>query len=268
LVFFAVIFKAYTFSERFYTMKSVHSEHWEQLDQVHKFSNRPVDHHLQTLVDQYSEPENVRALDLGCAGGRNTVFLLQKGFKVWAVDKSSAMIAETQRRCLESWPPGRCEGIQGGDMIQLQSFESGFFDLIVALGVYHNAQSESEFYSALSESSRVLRPGGDLLVSVFLPGTAMGSPPKRRIPDGFLYDGFPSGSLFLPDLTVFDRAMRQSGFVISGHSEIVEKKEGSNRRITYNALYRKAQARRSNGNPAVLALRDRVDPKAFPERKL
>ncbi len=226
-------------------MKTVHSGHWEQLEQVKKFANRPADHHLQTHVETYSKPGNIRVLDLGCAGGRNTLFLLQKGFNVWAVDRSSAMVAETQQRCIESCPHNHCEGIQVGDMIRLQPFESDFFDLIVALGVYHNAQSESEFYSALSESSRVLRPGGELLVSVFMPGTAMGSPsPRRRFPDGFLYEGFPSGCLSLPSLTVFDRAMRQSAFTISGHSEIVEKNEGSDRRLTYNALYRKATARK------------------------
>ena len=52
----------------------------------------------------------MRVLDIGCAGGRNAVYLARLGFDVHALDASEAMVAETRRR-----PGGNPGGGRGED---------------------------------------------------------------------------------------------------------------------------------------------------------
>ena len=47
------------------------------------------------LIEEYPDPSRVRVLDLGCAGGRNTVVLAERGFDLEALDASAAMVAKT-----------------------------------------------------------------------------------------------------------------------------------------------------------------------------
>jgi 2-polyprenyl-3-methyl-5-hydroxy-6-metoxy-1,4-benzoquinol methylase len=69
---------------------------WERPETVDRFASRDPDHRLQRLIGEYGRPAAIRALDLGCAGGRNTVLLAQRGFDVRALDASSAMVERTR----------------------------------------------------------------------------------------------------------------------------------------------------------------------------
>ncbi len=74
---------------------------WEQPETVERFSGRDPDLRLQAMVAGLDDPGALRVLDLGCAGGRNTVYLAGLGIDVIAVDSSDAMVAETRRRLAE-----------------------------------------------------------------------------------------------------------------------------------------------------------------------
>lgn len=71
---------------------------WEDPSLVRRFATRDPDHRLVKLIAEFHDPASVRVLDLGCAAGRNTVLLAQRGFDVVAVDASAAMVAETRKR--------------------------------------------------------------------------------------------------------------------------------------------------------------------------
>jgi SAM-dependent methyltransferase len=58
-------------------------------------------------------------------------------------------------------------------------YREGAFDLIAALGIYHEADCDAELAQSLQETRRVLRPGGRVLVSVF--GVDMLPPEARRV---------------------------------------------------------------------------------------
>lgn len=114
------------------------------------------------LVEEYARPEATSALDLGCAGGRNTVLLAEQGFYVWAVDAFVAMVERTRERVAAVLGPEQArERVQLGRMGDLSSFADGRFDLVVALGVYHGAASRAEWERAMAETARVLKPGGE-----------------------------------------------------------------------------------------------------------
>ena len=73
-------------------------EFWEDSEVVEQFAAREPDHRLSRLISQYDDPGSIRVLDLGCAAGRNAVFLVEHDFDVYAVDASLAMVEKTRQR--------------------------------------------------------------------------------------------------------------------------------------------------------------------------
>ncbi len=135
---------------------------------VETFAERTPDEQLMALLAD--APKSMRVLDLGCAGGRNTVWLAQSGFDFYALDSSSAMLEKTRSRVAAYVGTEEARRrVVRSQMEDLSAFESGFFDLVVCYGVYHCAQSIEEWHRALSETARVLKPGGRLLMSQFSP---------------------------------------------------------------------------------------------------
>ena len=45
-------------------------DHWEDPDVVRRFGEREPDHRLREMVAEMDAPGGLRALDVGCAGGR------------------------------------------------------------------------------------------------------------------------------------------------------------------------------------------------------
>ena len=214
---------------------------WEEPDRVEEFASRDADLRLLELVERYDDPGSVRILDLGCAGGRNAVVLAERGFDVYALDSSSAMVAKTRERV------GRLTGeeevvrrVRLGRMEDLSDFSDGFFDMIVALGVYHNARSRADWDRTLMESARVLREGGLILVANFSPRCnpdGKGMHPVAGEPG--VYIGFGNERLFLLEAEELDDEMGRRGLVPVTPSQTVTRDTEKGRRVVVNALYRK-----------------------------
>jgi ubiquinone/menaquinone biosynthesis C-methylase UbiE len=105
-------------------------------------------------------PENAAVLEIGCGAGHLTVALAGRGLRVEAVDASQAMVEATAERARES---GFEQQIGTGLAdVHALPFESSRFDLVVAVGVIPWLHSPEE---AIREMARVLRPGGQLILT-------------------------------------------------------------------------------------------------------
>ncbi|MFN3286573.1 MAG: class I SAM-dependent methyltransferase, partial [bacterium] len=116
---------------------------WERPEVVQRFASRPPDDRMVALLSGASRA--TRVLDLGCAAGRNTEWLAREGFDVYACDASEAMVTYTRGRVA----PYLGEGEAGRrvllcSMDNLAMFEAESFDLVVALGIYQQAQTTEE----------------------------------------------------------------------------------------------------------------------------
>ncbi len=213
---------------------------WEQTEQVARFAAREADHRLLALLPDYAHPSETRVLDLGCAGGRNTVALAERGFDVHALDASAAMVACTRARLTPLVGAAEtARRVTVGRMDDLGRFADGSFELIVALGIYHCAADETEWHRAVAETARVTARGGRLLVAHFTPRTdPSGQGTTRVAAGGHVYLGFPSGPHVLMEAPELDEAMRGHGFVCEVTSETVSRPTDTGRRVTVNALYR------------------------------
>lgn len=215
---------------------------WEAPEQVEKFAAREPDVRLRELLPSLGDPASVRVLDLGCAGGRNTVLLGRAGFDVWALDASGAMVEETRRRLAPVLGPQEAgRRVARGTMDDLARFASRSFRLVVALGVFHAARSAGEWDRAVAEAARVLVPGGLALVSSFAPGTDLTGDGMTPVPGTrHVYRGAPSGPMFLLHADELDGGMARHGLRPVEETETVRIDTGTGRRVTVNGLYRRS----------------------------
>ncbi|MEX2466939.1 MAG: class I SAM-dependent methyltransferase [Gemmatimonadota bacterium] len=214
------------------------SDFWEQPEAVERFARRDPDHRLLRLVDRHLDPSTDSVLDVGCAGGRNAELLARLGFDVHALDTSSAMVEETRARVARHLGEAEAERrVRRGPMDALP-YADDSFDLVVALGVYHNAADRSEWDRAISETARVLRAGGLLLLSEFSPDTDLhgeGMPPVPGAPDTF--EG-PHGRMVLLDADAVDAGLAAHGLEAEVPTEVVRVDLDPGRRVSVNGLYR------------------------------
>ena len=215
---------------------------WEDPERVERFAEREPDHRLQERVSDYADPGATRVLDLGCAGGRNTVFLAERGFDVWALDASEAMVARTRARLAEVMDEAAAERrVVQGRMDDLSRWPDAAFDLVVALGVHHSASTWAEWQRAAAETARVLRPGGRLLFNQFTPEVDLTGDGVQPVPgEPHVYDGFPAGRAVLLDAETLDREWSEHGLepVVESETKRVELEDGT-LRVSVNAVYAK-----------------------------
>jgi SAM-dependent methyltransferase len=104
--------------------------------------------------------KNKKCLDAGCGSGRYSVAMALHGAAwITAVDVSETGLLEARRRATE-FPQIK---FQQGSVLELP-FEDETFDFVWSAGVIHHT---ADFDKALSELTRVLRPGGKLFLLVY-----------------------------------------------------------------------------------------------------
>ncbi|MBW3566015.1 MAG: class I SAM-dependent methyltransferase [Acidobacteria bacterium] len=212
---------------------------WNEPEQVADFAAREPDLRLVSIVDAMEDPGSVRFLDLGCAAGRNTVFLAERGCDVHATDLSRPMVEETTRRLATT--VGKAEALRRVHLLpmtDLSRFTDRSFDFIIALGIYQQATSLEEWDLAIGETARVLRPGGLLLVAHFGVGTDLTGRHGHPIESPNVYEireGHPS---VLFDAAELDARLADHGFDPLEPTETVTKPhEGGGQRVTLNAFH-------------------------------
>jgi SAM-dependent methyltransferase len=214
---------------------------WERPDSVEKFAHRDPDMRLLEILDRAAVPADLRVLDLGCAAGRNTAVLAERGFDFQALDSSRSMITHTRQRVTGMLGERQAERrVRLGKMDDLSDFADAAFDLVVALGIYHCAASRREWSQALDESVRVLASGGLLLVSVFTPETDLHGTGVHPIPgEQHVYSGFSSGRTYLVDAPTLDAEMAGRALRPVVPSKTVRVTLEKGLRVVANALYEK-----------------------------
>ena len=218
-------------------------EFWERPEQVDRFANREPDRRLLELLPSYELPAATRIFDLGCAGGRNTEVLAAKGFDVTAIDASHAMVEATRKRVgAVLGADEAARRVNVAPMDDLRRFATGAFELVIALGIYHNASSLAEWDAAVAESARVLAPDGLLLYAGFGSQTDPDGEGVRAVAGSpHVFEGFRSGRVVLLDADDVDAAMARHGLDAVVESKAVEVRKESGRRVTVNGLYQKAR---------------------------
>ncbi len=134
---------------------------WDK--EVKNFSNDDPSEYLLNFFSQIKKRKNRKILDLGCGAGRNTLMLCKLGFKVYGCDLNREMVLETRRKL----PVHFKNNIIICDIVSLPYYDN-FFDFVLSNGIFHNAVSFQDFEKAISETTRILKVRGSLVVNVFI----------------------------------------------------------------------------------------------------
>ena len=145
-------------------------------------------------------------LNLGAGGGRDTVFLVQHGYRVHSVDSSTEAVAYARRHLAEEALAGDVECADVRDL----DLPDGSLDGVVMVGVH--GLSRSDYETLYRRIGRWLRPGGALITTGMLSddarcdelrreGVPEPFPGEFEVEPGVLRYFFPPGALpgYFPD---------------------------------------------------------------------
>lgn len=139
-------------------MKDIRQEFWENPSVIKSFSEKLPSSYITNVLDEFiANVSFLKVLDIGCGTGRYSKYLKNRGVDVIALDKHKGMIQSLQDDKIPFI-------LANMSTIPLPA---NTFDLILSIGVLHNAISMNELQSSISEMSRLLKSNGFLLCSIF-----------------------------------------------------------------------------------------------------
>lgn len=112
------------------------------------------------LFDNYLR-ERDRVLDAGCGNGRYVPVFKKKGVEYFGIDQSQELIEIARKTYPES------KFFVGG--ILNLPFQNNYFDNICSIAVLHQIPSKELRLQFLKELKRTLKPGGNLIITVWMP---------------------------------------------------------------------------------------------------
>lgn len=144
--------------EKFFQKPDIH-EKWEDLYRS-KENEAFYDLLFDKCLKKIKPPKDALFLDAGCGSASHSIRLAQKGFRVKAVDFSENVL-EVAREKIKNLNLDSLIETQREDNCDL-SFENDSFSYVLCWGVLMHIP---EFEKAIDEFSRVLKPGGYLIIS-------------------------------------------------------------------------------------------------------
>jgi SAM-dependent methyltransferase len=142
------------------------------------------------LIDQWLRGRfdgRWRVLDAGCGDGRNLVYLLQRGFACYGIDREPAAIEHVQALAARLSTDSFADHFVAGELDRLP-WGDATMDAVICSAVLHFSANEAHFGRMMEEMWRVLAPGGLFfarLASNIGLEAALGQAGRRvRLPDG------------------------------------------------------------------------------------
>ena len=128
-----------------------------------------------------------RVLDAGCGSGRNLVYLLSRGFEVFAIDADPGSVMATRALVARLAPGLPPDNVRQGALDDLP-WETASMEAVLCSAVLHFARDAGHFTAMVEEMWRVLVPGGlffaRLASSIGFEGRLPASTGRLRLPDG------------------------------------------------------------------------------------
>ncbi len=139
-----------------------HSDKWEDLHKDPSIRLKyPSESVIRFVKSNFRDPSNQYILDLGCGGGRHTIFLAEEGYQTTAIDFSDSaikLLEETLRK------KSLNATLFNQSIISLP-FENNSFDGIVSYAVIYYF-IESDIKIIINEIYRTLKSGGKAFIVV------------------------------------------------------------------------------------------------------
>ncbi len=119
----------------------------------------PIDIYLFDQLLRGRILPGMRILDAGCGHGRNLVYLLRGGYEVMAADTDPASVASVRQLAARLAPRLPPENFRV-EPVDALSFPDASMDVVVCIAVLHFARDPAHWDAMVTETWRVLKPGG------------------------------------------------------------------------------------------------------------
>lgn len=119
----------------------------------------PIDIYLFDQLLRGRIAPGMSVLDAGCGGGRNLVYFLGQGYRVYGLDSDAGAI-RAARALAERLAPDTPASSFRAEPLEASSFPDGVADVVLSSAVLHFAPDEARFRAMLAGSFRLLAPGG------------------------------------------------------------------------------------------------------------
>lgn len=139
---------------RYTVNKKEEIKFWEDEETILQFYNKAPSKYITDVIDKL---DYSNAADIGCGGCRYSRYIAKKGIKVDAVDKNNTMFKYVKDKNIN---------LITADMKDLP-LKSNTYDLVLSIGVLHNALTLEDYNKSISELHRILKKNGDFIISVF-----------------------------------------------------------------------------------------------------
>ena len=167
---------------------------------------------LTVRYDQLGLRAGDRLLDLGCGGGRHAFEALRRGAVVTALDLDDAELKDVAILFAAMTEAGEAGAGASGTVVNGSAvdlpFPDGAFDRVIAAEVLEHIPADG---AALSELSRVLRPGGTIAITVPRFGPEL---VNWALSDE--YHNVPGGHIRIYRRGVLAERMRAAGLEVTG----------------------------------------------------
>lgn len=115
---------------------------------------------LRLIFELCDMPSRGRILELGCGAGNLSLWFEKQGYEVTGVDISPTAIAWAKRRCLDA---GGTTQFFVDSVLNMRFADEEYFDIVLDGHCLHCIIGDDR-RAFFAESSRVLKPGGWLLI--------------------------------------------------------------------------------------------------------
>lgn len=113
-------------------------------------------HFLRVLESRHGTLDRLTCLDDGCGTGETTAHFAGRFGRLVGVDYSTGMLARAAERS-----PGALWAACASEAL---SFTSASFDAVALFNMIHHIDDEGKLLQTLSETRRIMRPGGTLAI--------------------------------------------------------------------------------------------------------
>jgi SAM-dependent methyltransferase len=118
------------------------------------------------FLEKYLPPSGL-VLDAGGGPGRYTLELAKRGYDMVLFDATQANLDFARRMVRRKGIKSRVKGIECGSIVDLSRYDGGTFDAVICTGgPLSHVLDPRDRQTAISELVRVVKPGGNVFVSV------------------------------------------------------------------------------------------------------
>lgn len=130
--------------------------YWQEETTTIAFSNKEPSKYIIDVLEK-KDLKNKNCIDIGCGGGRYTRYLQKKDANVLAIDKYPEMIGNVHSQKIN---------FINCDMNNIP-VKNDSYDLVLSIGVIHNAVTVDEFYKSIEEIYRIANEKSNIILSLF-----------------------------------------------------------------------------------------------------